>query len=224
VTDTGIGIPEDRVQDLFRSFHQLENDYSKRYQGTGLGLYISKALVEKMGGTIGVLSEVGKGSRFHFDLPWGRVEATRAEASEPMAAASEGPPLSILLAEDERLNRMHLVFGLERAGHRVAAVENGRKALGALEAEAFDVVLMDIQMPEMDGVEETRRIRSAQGGGIDPSVPIVALSAYVTEKDRESFAEAGMDAYVAKPVEMTELIRVVREVVGANAAVTGSLL
>ncbi len=223
VTDTGIGIPRERIQDLFRSFHQLESDYAKRYQGTGLGLYISKALVEKMGGDAGVRSEVGKGSRFHFDLPWGRVEATRAEAAEPMAAAHEGPALSILLAEDERLNRMHLVFGLESAGHRVAAVENGRAALATLESAAFDVVLMDIQMPEMDGVEATRRIRGAEGGDIDPSIPIIALSAYVTERDRESFAEAGVDAYVAKPVETTELLRVIHEVVGSNAASTGSL-
>jgi PAS domain S-box-containing protein len=218
VSDTGIGIPEDRIQDIFQSFQQLESTYDKRYAGTGtgLGLYISRALVERMGGVIGVRSKVGKGTRFYFTVPCGAVRPTFA-AAEPASGSHGGPPLSILLAEDERLNRLHLVFGLESLGHRVEAVENGHAVLNALEKARYDLVLMDIQMPEMDGVEAARRIRGGAVGAIDPSIPIIALSAYVTEKDRQRFFDAGMDAYASKPVEMEDLKRIIGRVVGRRS-------
>ncbi len=212
VSDTGIGIPENRIPDLFQSFQQLENDYAKRYAGTGLGLYISRTLVERMGGAIGVWSEIGGGSRFYFTLPCGQGRHTGTAAVDTAPAPPGDPPLSILLAEDDRLNRLHLVFGLENLGHRVEAVENGQAALEALEKSRYDLVLMDHQMPEMDGVETARRIRNADGA-IDSSIPIIALSAFVTEKDREAFYAAGMDAYASKPAEMEELKRIIQEVV-----------
>ena len=217
VSDTGIGIPEDRIPDLFQSFQQLEGAYAKRYAGTGLGLYISRALVERMGGAIGVRSEVGKGSRFYFTVRCGQARPTFAAEADTAPVSHGGPPLSILLAEDERLNRLHLVFGLESLGHRVEAVENGHAVLDALRKARYDLVLMDIQMPEMDGVEAARRIRGGAVGAIDPSIPIIALSAYVTEKDRQRFFDAGMDAYASKPVEMEDLKRIIGRVVGKRS-------
>ncbi len=229
VSDTGIGIPEDRIPELFQSFFQLDGSYAKKRGGAGLGLAISKKLVDMMGGVIVVDSAPGEGSTFYFTIRYGKVrpgtppadvrEGTEMRPSREPAARR---PLSVLLAEDERLNRMHTVFGLENAGYQVTAVENGKEALAALEANDFDLVLMDIQMPEMDGVTTTRTIRASEGGRFDPTIPIVAMTAYAMGGDRERFLAAGVDACVSKPLEMDALVRVMEGVAGPGRVGRGA--
>ncbi len=209
VADTGSGIAPEKIGSLFSSFVQLDDGLSKPQGGTGLGLAISRRLVMMMGGEIGATSEPGKGSTFHFTIVHGIPRMTRL-LGEPAPPVS-GPrpaPLNVLVAEDEHLNRISIVHLLEEAGHRVRAVENGRAALEALETDPFDLVLMDIQMPEMDGLEATRRIR--RGGtrrAVDPRLPVIALTAYAMKEDRTRFLEAGVDDTVTKPVEAEALFR-----------------
>jgi PAS domain S-box-containing protein len=206
VADTGSGIPDSLQSRLFKSFSQLDPSYSKRHRGAGLGLAISRQLAEMMGGTIELRSVDGHGSVFTFSA---RFFKGRPEAILPAASAAAAPkPRRILLAEDNPVNRVFLRRFLERSGHEVRVVGDGREALKALGENSFDLVLMDIQMPEMDGLETTRVIRSGQAQGIDGTIPIVALTAYAMKGDREKFLDAGMNGYVTKPVDFEELNRV----------------
>jgi PAS domain S-box-containing protein len=210
VSDTGIGIPEERMGDLFQTFLQLDPSVSKRYGGAGLGLVISKKLVEMMGGSIAVESSPGKGTVFTFTVdlaPAGKKSACTMADLSWQEMLSVLPPLSILLAEDNGVNRLFLTKSLTLAGHNVTGVRNGLEALEALATGQFDLVLMDIQMPEMDGIEAARIIRSGAAAGCDPSIPIVALTAYAMKGDRERFLDEGMDGYVSKPVDFAELAR-----------------
>ncbi len=206
VRDTGIGIPRDKLAVVFDSFTRVEGpDYAK-YGGTGLGLTISRRLVELMGGSIWVESEHGEGSTFSFTAEFGAPVEQPAPAERPVPLAAQEPPLKVLLVEDNEINRILAVELLEMRGHKVKEVENGLKALEALQAEAFDLVFMDARMPEMDGMEATRRIRAGEAG--DPNVPIVALTAYALAGDREKFLAAGMDDYLSKPIDMKALERI----------------
>ncbi len=204
VQDTGVGIPARKQDRLFRSFSQLDSSYAKQHCGTGLGLAISKSFVEMMGGRIWVESIEGQGSLFaftaRFGLPDGEAQAAQEQCAEPLGL-EHMPSLNILLAEDNRVNQEFLTHMLNSAGHRVRVAANGREALEALARETFDLVLMDVQMPEMDGLETTRRIREHDGGLFDPAVPIIAVTAYAMKGDRERFLAAGMDDYVSKPVD-----------------------
>ncbi|MFP4072272.1 MAG: PAS domain S-box protein [Desulfovibrionales bacterium] len=219
VRDTGIGIPADRIDDLFKSFSQLDPSLSKKYGGAGLGLAISKRLVELMGGTIWVESTEGKGSRFFFSikLPASTVNVdmiAQGNLSGPELLALL-PKLSILLAEDNKVNTLFLTKVLSQAGHCVVSVENGREALEVFETDTYDLVLMDIQMPEMDGLQATRAIRKKERtlqGNKATLVPIIALTAYAMKGDREKFLQAGMDGYVSKPVDFAKLARTIFEV------------
>ncbi|SKA94685.1 PAS domain S-box-containing protein [Paucidesulfovibrio gracilis DSM 16080] len=211
VTDTGIGIPEADLDRLFDVFSQLEPSLNKRHRGTGLGLAISKRLVEMMGGEIRVTSRVGQGSRFSFDLELPHAEGDAREDSPGEDAVTESSR-RVLLAEDNELNQEFLTFFLEDAGHTVRVAGNGKEVLQALSEERFDIVLMDIQMPEMDGMEATARIR--RGESAAPSdIPIVALTAYAMKGDRERMLEAGMNDYLSKPVDMEALYRIIEELV-----------
>jgi len=217
VTDTGIGIPEDKRSLLFESFCQVESAYPKKHPGTGLGLAISKRLVELMGGEIGVESREGKGSTFFFQLRLEVFKACPYEAEAEGRSEENTRPrhaLRILLAEDERLNRISLQKLLSDAGHQVTGVSDGREALETLKREkTFDLILMDVQMPEMDGLETTRRIRSEKNGKFDPRIPIIALTAFAMEGDRERILQAGMDGYLSKPVDMKDLHQTIDRVV-----------
>jgi signal transduction histidine kinase/HPt (histidine-containing phosphotransfer) domain-containing protein len=188
VIDTGIGLDEGARARLFRSFSQADASISRRYGGTGLGLAICKRLVEGQGGTIGVESDSGQGSRF-----WFRLDLPAAEVPAEIA-------LTVLLAEDNAINQMVARGFLQRAGHRVVIANNGAEAVDLIAAGgSFDLILMDMQMPEMDGLEATRAIRAM--GGKAGSMPIIALTANALQSDEERCRAAGMNDYVAKPID-----------------------
>jgi len=210
VTDTGIGIPDDKLHRIFDPFTQVDGSFSRKYQGTGLGLGIVHRLTSLMGGTITLSSQEGEGTSISFTIA---VRPTE-EATKPLGtvkAKPEGKALSILIAEDEHLNRIVVQRLLTKLGHDPLCVKDGETALETLRSQTFDCVLMDIQMPGLDGMETTRAIRKK----MKLDIPIIALTAHAMEGDRKRFLNAGMDGYVAKPFEMNELeeelIRVVTE-------------
>ncbi len=209
VTDTGIGISPEDQEKLFKSFTQVDGALSRRYGGTGLGLAISRQLVEMMGGTIWLESVPGKGSSFFFTARFSLGENMALDAESPAenagAKKAKKSGLNILVAEDNRVNRLYARRLLERQGHYVTAVENGQEALQALANHCFDLVLMDVQMPDMDGVEATRALRNNEQGVYDSQTPVIALTAHAMKGDRERFLESGMDEYVAKPLQVDEL-------------------
>ncbi len=215
VTDTGIGIPHDKLNRLFKSFSQVDSSLSRKYGGSGLGLDISARLVEMMGGAIGVESVEGKGSTFTFRLPFS-VAGTREPASS-FASGGEKPEnplnpeiagLRILLAEDNDINQRLALALLKQRGWEATAVRNGREALRALRTDRYDLVLMDVQMPEMDGLEATRRIREEEKGR-GGHIPVIGLTAGAFAEDRERCLEAGMDDYLPKPFKAKEFLEVV---------------
>jgi CheY-like chemotaxis protein len=203
IADTGIGIAADKRHLLFRDFSQLEKSTTRRYGGTGLGLAICKHLAEAMGGTIGVESEPGAGSVFWFTARLPPVAA-------PTLACSDSPELPvasrrILVADDNRVNQIVVEALLTRDGHTVVLVENGAQATAAVRSGRFDLVLMDMQMPVMDGIEATRAIRTlpAPAG----TVPIVALTANAMDAEVEACYSAGMNGHLAKPIDRDLLRR-----------------
>jgi PAS domain S-box-containing protein len=217
VRDTGIGIPLEQQKRLFQSFTQLDSSTSKKFQGTGLGLAICRQLVELMGGSIWVESKNGAGSAFHFTVALGKAELRpeRQEAEEKAGKTRDFSGLRVLLAEDNILNQTFVVHFLQRAGHSVEAVSDGNEALRALDEKDFDIVLMDVQMPRLDGVEATSRIRSS--GKPYSDVPIVALTAYAMSGDRERFIQAGMNDYVTKPIDMDRLLGIIHNSVNKES-------
>ena len=225
VSDSGIGIPADRCDRLFKSFSQADSSTTRKYGGTGLGLAISKSLVELMGGQIGVISHLGQGSTFWFVVP---LQFSSSEQHEeklsPDASPVRRPPSGVslkgrrvLLAEDNRVNRMYAQEVLRQGGMQSQVVANGLDALQAVQAERFDLVLMDCQMPEMDGFEATRRIRELElGGQLAGHLPIIALTANAIKGDREHCVEAGMDDYISKPFEPDVLLKMIGRLLTVN--------
>jgi two-component system sensor histidine kinase EvgS len=210
VKDTGIGIAEDRIGDIFEPFRQVENSFARNYQGAGLGLSIVQRLVDLMGGTITIESAPGEGTSVHVALPFkipGNTPSSTVETSFP----GTGDRLRVLLVEDDPSNRIPTQKLLEKVGHEVALAENGRQAIELLSAKDFDCVLMDIQMAVMDGIEATRIIRGSDTLGPKTAIPIIALTAYAMDGDKEKFLAAGMDGYVAKPVKIEELLQKISE-------------
>ncbi|WP_243366388.1 PAS domain-containing hybrid sensor histidine kinase/response regulator [Fundidesulfovibrio soli] len=218
VQDDGIGIPKDRLEKIFEAFNQSGLSSHFKYGGTGLGLSISKSLVEMMGGRIWVESELGRGSSFCFTITLGLLQEQTAPPSEPAEprAHQGGRRLRILLAEDNAINRILAETLLRQGEHSVVAVENGVEALEALSKEPFDLILMDIRMPEMDGEDATRRIRAGEIPGLNPRIPIIALTAYALKGDRERFLAAGMDDYIAKPIDVDELDSILGKYAGRS--------
>ncbi|EHJ46835.1 multi-sensor hybrid histidine kinase [Solidesulfovibrio carbinoliphilus subsp. oakridgensis] len=215
VRDTGIGIPRDKIQAIFDSFTQADVSAARRYQGAGLGLAIVRHLVEMQGGLYSVESEEGQGSIFSFTLTFALPEGRTNDAEDAPGNGHKKPrPLSILLAEDNPINQLYVQELLEMDGHEVVVAHTGRRALEALRRKYFDAILMDIQMPEMDGLEATRAIRTDQTGDFDPNIPIVALTAHALKGDRETFLRAGMNEYLSKPVSPAGLEAALMRAVG----------
>jgi PAS domain S-box-containing protein len=213
VRDTGIGIPEDKLDAVFEPFTQADSSATRRYGGTGLGLAIVRRLLAMMGGNILLDSREGQGTEVCVAVPLALAQPLQ-DLFEPgpsrLDLGLKG--LSVLVAEDDRINQMTIRTLLAREGCTPDLAANGREALTALAAKAYDLVLMDIQMPVMDGLAATRAIRESSGHSTGPGVPIIAMTAYAMAGDREAFLAAGMDGYIAKPVEMGELRRVVARV------------
>jgi signal transduction histidine kinase/ligand-binding sensor domain-containing protein/CheY-like chemotaxis protein len=209
VIDTGIGIPESQRAAIFEPFKQADESTTRKYGGTGLGLSISKRLVEGMGGRLWLESAEGKGSTFHFLIRAGIADVHKSAVAQSlrpaMSGASSGqpvahlPPLDVLLAEDNRVNQRVALAMLENQGHRVTIVDNGQAAVDAAIGGAFDVVLMDVQMPEMSGFQATTAIRTAEQGS-GKRIPIIAMTAHALPGDRDRCVAAGMDGYVTKPL------------------------
>jgi signal transduction histidine kinase/BarA-like signal transduction histidine kinase len=217
VTDEGIGVPQDKKQSIFAPFEQADSSNTRRYGGTGLGLTISAKLVLLMGGRIWMESpwrdDNGRclaGSAFYFTARFGASAARPAE-TKPVAPTESAGPLQILLAEDNAVNQKVVVRLLERRGHTVKVAETGLEALAMLAERAYDVVLMDVQMPELDGVEATHRIRLREEASGEHT-PIIAMTAHAMSGDRERFLKAGMDSYVSKPVTPEELFAAIEMV------------
>ena len=210
ITDTGIGIPDVKLNDIFKPFVQVADSYTRNHQGAGLGLAIVRRLVELMGGSICLESVLGAGTLVHMVLPF----KLPAGATLPASPHTEEKPrkaqsLRILLAEDDPSNQYPMIKMLEKAGHSVTLAADGQQAVDLLKAHDFDCVLMDVQMPLMNGMEATRAIRSATDIGRKKDIPIIALTAYALTGDREKFLAAGMSDYLSKPVGMEDLQRVI---------------
>ena len=215
VRDTGIGIAPKMQSAIFESFTQADGSTARRYGGTGLGLTISRRLVEMMAGRIWVESDLGRGSTFYFTARFGVPGAGEAaEASEGAQAQVTRElcsGLRILLAEDNVVNQKLVVRLLEKQGSAVVVANNGREALERLDRESFDLVLMDVQMPEMDGFEATAAIRGREELS-GKHTPIIAMTAHAMQGDRERCLEGGMDGYTAKPIRLGELFEAIKEV------------
>jgi signal transduction histidine kinase/ligand-binding sensor domain-containing protein/ActR/RegA family two-component response regulator len=211
VRDTGIGIPREKQEEVFKAFTQADGSITRKYGGTGLGLTISSKLIHLMGGSIRVESEPGVGTVFEIVVPYQPADA--AEAGEAMSAGGLGavlPPMRILLAEDNAVNQRVASRILEKNGHSICIASNGHAAVEASGREAFDLVLMDVQMPEMDGFQATAAIRASERGSTR-HVPIVAMTAHAMSGDRERCLVAGMDGYVSKPLRLNELLQAMAE-------------
>jgi PAS domain S-box-containing protein len=223
VIDTGIGIDPGQLETIFEAFVQADSSHSRRYGGTGLGLPISRRIVQLMGGEIKVESEMGKGSRFWFVVPFPRADLNATSSRPKLPAppvANHGPLLQghVLLAEDDFINTTLATTLLEQMGLRVTAVGNGLDAVETWRSGNFSCILMDLQMPVVDGYEAVGRIRQEEKekGG---HVPIIALTACAMDGDRERCLAAGMDDYIAKPVERGELYRLLRKYISAGETV-----
>jgi signal transduction histidine kinase/CheY-like chemotaxis protein len=218
VADTGIGIPPERHKDLFQEFGQLDSSITRRYGGTGLGLAISRRLVERMGGVIAVDSVPGRGSVFTVDLPFAEIVAL-AQPPAPEAAPAPEPPenqaLRILLAEDNATNRLVALSMLESVGLRADIAVDGAAALNAARAKPYDLILMDIHMPEMDGLAAARAIRAL--GGINAQVPIVAVTANAFQSHADECRDAGMNDFLSKPYRKSALLDVIARNAPARA-------
>ena len=213
VSDTGLGIPEEKKSLLFKPFSQADSSTTRKFGGTGLGLTICKQLATLMDGEVGVKSEPGEGSQFwatvrlqKTDKKAASVHMTMDDRDDQDHFVDSSGKLRILLAEDNLMNQRVIQKMLKREGFEIRIVETGTQAVEAVEKDTFDIVLMDIHMPEMDGYEATRNIRKSEKGS-DRHIPIIALTASVMDSDKRACLNAGMDGFIPKPVDKEKLIR-----------------
>jgi CheY-like chemotaxis protein len=231
VRDTGIGIPKESLKNLFQSFSQADTSTTRRFGGTGLGLAICRKLIELMGGSIGVESTPGKGSTFWFTLQFPRQKRTSmpVNGSEVVNNGAHLPLFStalkgvrILLAEDNKINQIVGVKQLQKLGCEVDLASNGIEAVEAWQREKYQIILMDCQMPEMDGYAATQKIRELETAQNAPHSRIIAMTAHTMQGDRELCLAAGMDDYISKPVDGKELKAALEK--GATSASAPSAL
>lgn len=215
ISDTGIGIDADRLDVIFEPFTQADASMSRRFGGTGLGTTISKQLVELMGGSITAESTIGKGSRFSIVLP---LKPAIEMSPQPVdiIASSGLPPLRILAADDIEQNRRLLSIMLEKQGHKVTLAKNGQQVVEYWQEHPFDLILMDVQMPVMDGLSASLQIRELEQASDMPKTPIIALTASVLAQDRQAARDAGMDGFASKPVELPLLLAEIERVLMHN--------
>jgi PAS domain S-box-containing protein len=206
VEDTGIGISEDNIVMLFKSFSQLDGSITRRFGGTGLGLAISKQLSEIMGGRLWVESKTAIGSKFYLTLKFTIGAKIETQPTKILRLKNIDRPYSILLAEDDKVNQMVITRILKERGYLVDTADNGLQAVEMCLENSYDAILMDIQMPVMDGIEATKRIKER-----NKCTPIIAITAYALKGDREKFLAHGMDEYVSKPIRIEELYSVIEK-------------
>ncbi len=217
IMDTGKGIDSDQLEEIFHSYDQGGHDSLSAEEGTGLGLAICKKLTEQMGGHIWVDSKPEQGSTFYVQIPFktdGQI-GHDLEDQEHGESFDQIPGQRILVVEDQKMNRVFVEDLLSSNGHQVRLAENGEQALDMLSKSSFDLVLMDIRMPGMDGIETTMRIRTADPLIMNPDIPIIGLSAHViNDKEMDRFRNAGFNHYVVKPVDFEKLFAAMQEVLG----------
>jgi len=226
VSDTGIGIPLNRQQGIFEAFRQSDGFMTTRQGASGLGLPICSRIVKLMGGQLALQSDPGTGSTFHFTAQFG---IPGSESERPIPYHGDAPSqvgiggLRILVVEDDPINQTLTAKLLEKSGNEVMVAGNGKQALETIKQQIFDLILMDIQMPEMDGLDATRAIRVWEKS-TDRYTPIVMLTAHVLNADRELSLKAGADGHVAKPIRMAELFAAIRVAIlaGHNPQGVGS--
>jgi signal transduction histidine kinase/ActR/RegA family two-component response regulator len=216
IDDTGIGIPTERQDTVFEAFQQADGSTTRRYGGTGLGLTISRSMVELSGGRMWLDSMPGRGTTFHFTLPVSVAAAGAAAraALDGTTRASQTSALRVLLAEDNIVNRRLAMRLLEKMGHHVSVATTGREALAAMDGGDFDVAILDVQMPELDGLETTRLVRLKEAR-THRHLPIIAMTAHAMVGDRERCLRAGMDGYVPKPIDPKALADEIQRVAGS---------
>jgi CheY-like chemotaxis protein len=218
VEDTGIGIREERQERIFDAFTQADGSVTRKYGGTGLGLAICSKIVELAGGTISVRSTPGVGSSFDFTFP---VQPGRTLENPAVPAESTPPPLDtrqlrVLLAEDNPVNQMLCSRILSKAGHNVTVASDGRQAVRHYQDGNFDIILMDVQMPEWDGMQATAEIRAWERD-CGHHVPIIALTAHAMRDDRDKCLDSGMDGYLSKPIDTADLFREIYRLTATQA-------
>ena len=213
VADTGIGIPLQQQKYIFEPFRPQEVT-DQTFSGTGLGLAIARKLVELMGGTIEFTSQIGAGTTFQFTAWFDKVQ--RAPESNKTVVHPAAKQLSILVAEDNAISRRLITKVLESAGHRVVSVANGKEAVSNFATEIFDLIMMDMEMPDVDGLEATRTIR--QNEPKDSRIAIYALTAHTSTADREKCFAAGMDGFISKPIQIDDVLAIVARVAGKSTS------
>jgi len=215
VSDTGVGIPKEEIGNIFEAFRQADSSISRLYSGAGLGLAITRKIAQAMDAELTVESEVGKGSIFCFSVPL-TVTDDQVLLSEEGTDQSPSPStgLNILLAEDNPINQMLAERILQKHGHKVTIANNGQEAFDLFRGNSFDLILMDVQMPGVDGMQAVRMIRDAEKG-MKAHIPIIAMTAHAMKEDEDKCLEAGMDGYVSKPFSSSELLARISQLVSS---------
>ncbi len=228
VKDTGIGIDEEQTDRLFQSYSQANSEIARKYGGTGLGLAISKKLTDLMKGDIGVNSTKGIGSDFWFSIPLQKQKGTKKHQGDLVQLtkriqktdSGKNRELSLLLVEDDVINQKITSILLEKEGFKVTVAENGKKAIETLKNNSFDLVLMDVEMPGINGYETTRQIRQIKSNRFDTNLPIIAMTAHAMSGDREKCLSAGMNDYITKPINM-HLLNDIIDKLGIGQSLSG---